>query len=321
MERVAQTHEDTAGLLTPAELAELEGYVTAYKKESPRLDDFADIYPAEVIGQDKKDLAEFQAKFAKLDTPLDKERELYASVVEMALMEFSNAWMPGYVSRASEFDDIRRQTDLVLETHGDDGMVRRIAVDVTMSPRKATEKMFNTLQRIKAGWFHDPKYFASELEDVHERAAALKGRLEAEGKLQWADQEDAVKQLMEMPRIIIGTNDKEDIAALARLFLNYRNAPTPTLRAAFRERIAALPLGAEMRTLIAAQLRGQIAMLEKQFGAGPETEVSDKVAYLNALHRDFASFGKEKAPGTELARGHNKVAANIAKELAVTLAG
>ncbi|HXV27006.1 MAG TPA: hypothetical protein VD862_03240 [Candidatus Paceibacterota bacterium] len=308
--------------LSADELSRLESLVADYKAESPPLDSFSDIYPAQEIAQDTKDLGEFVSKFERLDTPLDRERELHASAMEMALMEFSSLWMPGYLSRASQFDDIRRQTDLILEDEGGDGVVRRIAIDVTMSDRKAKEKMFVTLQRVLAGWFHDPKYFESELEDIHEKAAELKKRLAAEGVVQWKDQEGHIKKLMEMPRVIIGTNEKKDNVQIARLYLKYRDAQTPEDRALFRRRIAELPIGGQFRRLIEAQLRGYVTVMQilaERAYADDRQDLEEKIAYMQALLDEFREFGKTKDPGPPLAAGSNKVAVSIAKELSLTL--
>lgn len=301
--------ENPRQLLSNEELAHLRVWVDEYKNEGPDPDDFRGVYPDAEIEQDKKDLAEFQAKFERLDTETDKERELYATVVEMVLMDFSSSWMPGYLSRASAFDDIRRQTDLILETEDDDGLIRRISIDVTMSPDKAKKKVFQTLQRLLAGWFHDPKYFHSELENLEERARELKGN------------PDAIKLLMEMPRVVLGTNERKDIAQLAKLYVNYRTSDDAQRRNMFRTRIAELPIGGELRRLIQAQLNAQVRLMESKFGNNPVTsDLASKLSYLKGLAREFEEFGKGKTPGTELSRGHNKVAAAIAKELQVTLA-
>src|SRR5512133_2060997 len=107
-------YESNQGNLNSSEIVRLDGYIEEYLRQSPRLEDFADIRPAEEIERDKTEVERLK-KIFETDPAGNKELMRYALALEMILVEFSSSWIPGYLSRASEYDDFLNHTDLVLE--------------------------------------------------------------------------------------------------------------------------------------------------------------------------------------------------------------
>jgi hypothetical protein len=145
---------------------DLKKYVAEYKKDSPELSVFSDIYDEKTISNDAKETADKLARFEKKDTDEKKELKFYADILEMMIMGFSNAWLPGYLSKASDYDDIYNQTDLVLELSENDGKVLPISVDVTSGTKDAIEKINNVIEKIGKGQDGHMKYYESQLNDA-----------------------------------------------------------------------------------------------------------------------------------------------------------
>lgn len=245
----------------PHQLIELEEPLRTYVRDVAPLEDFRDIVPMEEISADMAEVAQLKKIFEEKDSPEDRELHAYAQVLEMIVMEFSNAWLPGYLSKASEYDDIKRKTDLFLEIEDDAEKVMRLALDVTSSRTGASKKIKEVLGELKQGSFHAVKYFKSELD-------------ESMGQ-------------QEMPRFIIGA-DVQEISELASLYVRLKQASSGDIRASVLNEIRNHRFGEEMQDELIYQARRFVAELKRS-----PTPSVEKIALLSQIEAAVIARKKE----------------------------
>lgn len=189
------------------------------KEEAPKLESFSDVYPPEEIAHDRAKIASFHAK---IDT---SDQGLFSRAMEAGILEAGNAWLPGVISKASEFDDLFRKTDLVWEVAGEGGEVATIALDVFAG--KHGEAKLDALID-DASYVTEIKYLAAELSE--ERGRAI------------------------VPRVLLGIADNAALQVfvehIARLI-----SPNMDVRRAARQELVSSSLGASFRRIVAMQLR------------------------------------------------------------------
>lgn len=264
IERMDQT-------LAESEILKLQLLLAEFRKQSPKLTDFSGIYLPFEIRKDLQEIQNLRKKFEQ-SSPEQKEGEFYAAVLEMIVMEFASCWTSGYLSKASEFDDYKRQTDLFLEIEGEDGNVARFSIDVTSSQNHAGLKLIEAIEEIRTGTFHEVKYFQSELDDT-------KGR-------------------QTMPRLIVGA-DKIEIVELARLFLRHKNAPNAEARKNNHTLIASHRFGSEIKKEIRSRIKTylmRLNLLKSTFNK-PADQIAEQIKKLEIAYSTLSENEDiEKAP-------------------------
>lgn len=197
----------------------LERLYEQFKQEAPKLESFSDVYTPEEIAHDRARIASFHAK---VDT---SDQGLFSRAMEAGLLEAGNAWLPGVISKASEFDDLFRKVDLVWEVAGEHGEVATIALDVFAG--KHGEAKLDALVD-DASYVTEIKYLAAELSEERGRAV--------------------------VPRVLLGIADNAALQVfvehLARLI-----SLNADVRRAARQELASSSLGASFRRIVAMQLR------------------------------------------------------------------
>lgn len=153
--------------LTMAEEKAMDKYVNGVLKvEAPKIDDFEDLYPKEEIEADKREIE----RIKKLPEFRDQhERALIVAGIFYKEGEQSN-WLGDEtnVILTSEFDDIKRGSDFVLEIPQEDESFERLAVDLTISEDEGVfESKFNSVREgLRLGRLTNLKYYYSEISGV-----------------------------------------------------------------------------------------------------------------------------------------------------------
>jgi hypothetical protein len=153
--------------------------MVAKKKElyTPKVDDFADIYPPEFIKKEKAEVARLKAKWKELEKEKpeweQKENELIKQASEVlegvVVDQFSGKWTNekaiGYYT--PDEDDILRKVDIGLEIIGEEGEPNKylgFGLDVTFSekPDVLKTKFDNSWLQIAEQKQGELKYFEGE---------------------------------------------------------------------------------------------------------------------------------------------------------------
>jgi len=250
------------GNLNAKELGRLDHYIAQYKKEGPRIDQFSGLRPQIELERDQQVIRMREAEF-KHKNPL---AEQYATALEMVLMDFSSNWLPGFLSKASAYDDYFNQTDLVLEMHDDWDRALRIAIDITSNPEKTRNKVGKIIDNLRKGTLSQLKYFISELDDSTDKK--------------------------EIPRVIVGSDNIEQISQLIRLYIQQRDAQDVMHRNAFRRAISEHPIGRQITQEIIYQLQRSVRILKT--ADAPEDVIDEKVAMIEATIATLEEFAQKK---------------------------
>jgi len=279
--------------LPSQQVAYIRDRLEKFVAESPELEKFDDLYPSEEIEADRNDIRRLRARFQKETSPNEKEFLFYAQLLEMIIMEFSSSWIPGYLSRATEYDDIKRRTDLFLEIEDDDGNIVRLAIDVTASVFKAREKVKQIINDLQKGIIHQVKYFESEREEK--------------------------RGFLELPRFVIGS-DFPGIIDLAVLLYRHGHSQ-PEQKAEILKEIEQNPFGQDMKRALLYQVgRYREALrlaptFRQQYGSSTVDSIIEQLNKIEILLMQEI----KKAPGRDV-RGSryerpNKVLEAILEEL------
>ena len=274
------------GPLDGNEKALIRPHLDRFRKEGPDFKDFTDLYSPQDIGADVVAVENKREK--KKDYSAEQEeREFYATILEMVLTEFGNAWLPGTLTRTSEYDDFERGTDMVMEVTDDAGTIHRIGLDVVSGKKSTDDKIIRITDQLFRGDFQALKYFESDV--------------------------DETRGTTDMPKAIIGTDRDDDIAQLARLFLSHiaaKEAKNTTRMNAIRESIAEHELGKQLRFELIFQMEHYPVYLERALEKRPElrNEIRARIEELDRLGGIFREHDKQKGPGkVELSRAGNGV--------------
>lgn len=186
----------------PATIRSLAPALHAFEKEGGTDDEirtlFADVYPKEKIESDLSEVKRIERAIDRDDSPEDKKNALEALVLEFLMKELSNEWFPDCVIwKASPYDDIKRQTDLLMDVPGPDGGTYTMAIDVTYSRGKTFEKLKMSADEFRNNQFHDVEYFSSDTDDDRKPGRAF------------------------VPRVIAGASE-EAIVRMAYLYNQWR---------------------------------------------------------------------------------------------------
>lgn len=156
--------------LTMAEDKAMEKYVDGILKvEAPKMEDFEGEggYSREEIEKDKREIERIKKdpKFKE-----QHERALIAAGIFYKEGELSD-WLGDEtnVILTSEFDDIKRGSDFVLEIPQEDDSFERISIDITISEDQwVLEDKYRSLRtRLSDGKLTDLKYYHSEISNTH----------------------------------------------------------------------------------------------------------------------------------------------------------
>jgi len=256
---------------SPTEISVLTKQLNQFSTGAPQLDDFVDVFSVDEIARDKAECERLLAKFDKEMTPQEKEEKFYATVLEMIIMQLSNAWLPGQLSKTSSYDDLHNKTDLYLEIPTDDGSTLKISIDVTAGATRATEKIGKILS-----------------EDIpHNRFARL--------KYFQSDYDPEKKGRTEMPSVVVGA-DREEIVELARLFLDLTK-----LKGGLKERkhedLIKHVFGKELFFDVLMQLEIALDILSDP----------SKLESVNRIVRQFKDYQKQKTLQIKDLESKNKV--------------
>jgi len=258
--RLIALERERGEYLTENEMHRLGPSIKNFKKSGPELTTFRDDDSKEYnelsIRRDILKTKEYQKEHSHKETQEEKELKFYATVLEIVIEEFANSWLPGSVSKASEFDDVMHRTDLFWEAEDEKGKILRAAIDVTSSPINASEKLKKTVRKLMEGKFQRVKYFESDLDDT-------KGGLE-------------------LPRIIIGA-DRREITELARLYLSYDNAPDNEARKRFIERVKQHRVGEELVDEMLEQINKALLILNRTSLESAKSDINEKITYLKNI--------------------------------------
>lgn len=253
-------------ILTLEEINKLKRIVTnKYSRQSPDLKNFSDIYSATEITADQAEVSALKESFAKDETPADQERHFYGTLFEMLIMEFASSWLPGYIAKTSEYDDLKNGTDLTWELRSDTQEILRLAIDVTIDNQRAEEKIAKVQSQLKRGKLQSVKYFLSDLGES--------------------------KGPQSLFKIVIGT-DKVKLAALAKLYLHYSESPSGNARAHWHEQIAAYPFAEQFLYQTLVQLDKFIQIIKDN---DPHNLKTEQLEYLQAWRRALENAEMEKA--------------------------
>lgn len=174
--RLNEIEEEVYALLVPK-----------HKESSIRMDNFSDLYGAEVIKRDKERVAQLRKIFADLgraDSPEKKDNKKRAQIFEALLtqmIELEN-WLGQEAETIvpSEFDDFENGVDLMVEFQSKGGFKHlALSIDATTHIPSIEEKLERIKGDIEHGHLTTIKYFISE-------KANLRG------------------ELKEVPRVVIG---------------------------------------------------------------------------------------------------------------------
>ncbi|MEK7568962.1 MAG: hypothetical protein AAB497_02515 [Patescibacteria group bacterium] len=142
----------------------MEKYVDGVLKvEAPKMEDFEGLYSKEEIEKDKREIERIKKD------PKFREQHGRALIAAGIFYEEGerSCWL-GYetnVILTSEFDDIKRGSDFVLEISQEDDSFERIAIDLTISEDQGVlEDKYRSLRtRLSDGKLTDLKYYYSEI--------------------------------------------------------------------------------------------------------------------------------------------------------------
>jgi hypothetical protein len=245
------------GELTNQELEQLDAAIESYKTSGPSIEDFPD-RPEVAREDDQKEVERLRKEFARRTTRDSTGNERMGAALEMVVNEFGTSWLPGTISKTSEYDDYRNGTDLVLEMEDDYDRKLRVALDVTASVEKARTKVADIMKNLYEGTLTRLKYFKSELDES-------------------MDEKD-------VPRVVIGTNDHQAMVELLRLYLSYQNTHDKLRRNVIRQSITEHPLGREFAGQLLLQLTQSIKALSKSpSNADRERKIAVLQATIDAL--------------------------------------
>lgn len=134
------------------------------------LEQFTSVYRPEKI---KADLAEVHRREKAFEASDDRDARmnlLYATVLKLIVQDASHEWFPDCtIWRATKFDDYCRGTDLFMDIPGPGGEPLTLAVDVTCSRARTSQKLRDTMQEFRSGRFHTVEYFVSDTDDARAR--------------------------------------------------------------------------------------------------------------------------------------------------------
>ncbi len=246
--------------LSPSEFSETKELLKKYEEEGSSLLDFEDLYGSGVVNEDNQEVKKLESRFEYKNSFEEKEQKFYATILEMIVMEFSNAWLPGYLSKASQFDDFKNRTDLFLELGATNGSVIRIAIDVTSSPERFADKLDTDNKMLEKNEFQKVKYFKSELDDT--------------------------KGSVELPHFVVGT-DRKQIVEMARLYLALNKSTGEVHKQKMLE-LENSPFGVRLFMMLALEDKIFIDILKKH---QPESE---KLAVFEELRKILGNYEKEK---------------------------
>lgn len=261
--------------LSGRDIAALLDEIAKYEAEGENDIEYSD--------EDRAEIERRKLLFDK-ESPEQKERKIYATILEMVVMEFGNSWITGSFIKASCYDDYLNGTDIIFELEKSDGAIFRLAIDVTSSEQDAVRKTYQVLGDIGRGDFQKIKYLHSDLEN-------FKGQTT-------------------MPKVIIGA-DRSEIVELGALYMRHKNASSPEIRTRILEQIENHHFGSEM-------LAGILAQIDEYINRMEQSRDSKKIPYLEKI-RESVELEKENAPGNT--RSVNKVQAAIISTLRPATAG
>lgn len=197
---------------------------------------FDKIYPEEIIAADREFVAERERAFQARETLATKEGHFYGKILEAIIMEFGNAWIPGFFSLSSKYDDFKNGIDMFLEMEDDQKNIHRLGIDVTSDENRINQKLDSSIDKFKEGYFQNVKYYKSELDE----------KIGPES----------------VPRLIAGADSKE-MLELARLFVGFKTAESRESKARFSRLIFNHRLGGELREMLKDQLNFAIAIMKR----------------------------------------------------------
>ena len=268
-ESIISINEERNGTLGKSEITELDRHLNKYNIEGPKTSSFSDIYPEKDIERNDAEVLRLQAIFDQ-EPDSAKERNRYSQALEMILVEFASSWLPGFLSRASKYDDFINGIDLVLELSDSSGHTHRLGIDVTSSPQKVALKLDDTIKRTRKGLPHQMKYFESELDE-------RRGHIE-------------------LSRVVLGTNDLAVVSQLVRLFLQYKNAVVSIERIRIRKLIESHPVGKE----IAKELEMQLCSFLE---IAPNGDLQEILSALIEFQKEKAVTNQQDSAGDDRSNG------------------
>lgn len=265
--------EQSSSRFNEKEIAELNEALTHYAtEEAPQISEFADVRPEMEIERDEKEVERLLALFDTRDKDKGSEKfEHLGKALELVLMDFAGSWLPGYISKASEYDDILNKTDLVLEMQNDNDRILRLALDVTANSPKTSQKIWEIVKELRMGRLSRLKYFKSQLDDT--------------------------RDIKYVPRVVVGSDNLDQTRQLIRLYLSYQRNEDPLQRNRVRKAIAQHPIGRDILDQIIFQLRRTSSIL--QSSTTSHNDRDQKVGYVEAAISELEGYKKENAAPDE----------------------
>ncbi len=266
--------------LNQQELEALDAAVKEYRVSGPTIDEFPD-RPQLDREQDQAKVDELHKEYARRTTRDSIAGERLGTALELVIAELGTSWLPGVISKTSEYDDYKNHIDLVLELEDGNDRKLRIGIDVTASPESARKKTADIMEALYGGIMSKLKYFKSQLVENDDDEEQHRPGHEPQ---------------YEVPRIVIGTDDRRQLDELFGLFLAYQQNADPARRAMLRESITRHPLGREFTGQVLLQLTQSIKALSKS------RATADRTAKLEQLQATLDGFQAARNKNPALAR-------------------
>lgn len=233
---------------------------------------FRGVYPAEKIESDLSEVKRIKRAIERDRTPENCRTALDALVLEFIMKELSNEWFPDCtIWKASTFDDVKRQTDLLMDVPGPEGGTYTMAIDVTYSPEKTFEKLLMSANEFRRSQFHDLEYFWSDTDTDRPRGRVF------------------------VPRVVAGAGH-DAIVRMAYLYSQWRRhtaVGSEITKQQALERLRYHELAGEVYLGFLRQLHFGYDQLRRNLKDTP-TEftslreiIKERARYLDALHRSL----------------------------------
>ncbi len=197
-ERLPQGN-DLLQRLSEIEKGTLLQWATSFEKETQdryaaAKPDFEKVYGPSSWDQDMANLAISEEQFKQRG-----EADPHGKILEYLVARWGYLWLPGKVTQASRFDDVKRKTDLFLEVQTAPGVWLPVAIDVTTKQSDIISKFSDATDEIRAGRLHEVRYFIP--------ASGVEG----------------ITKNPEMPRLVLGI-DRPAIDRLGKKIMDYNFA-------------------------------------------------------------------------------------------------
>lgn len=169
---------------------------------TPNLEEFGGLYSPEEIEKDNARVERRRHDFDRERDSTHEARDFRARLAEFLFARLGGMWLGGKVGLASEFDDYTNGVDLTFEVAGDDGLIHRLAIDITTGVDEALRKLRDIGLKLRDGELSEVKYFKSQTE------GGFKGKIK-------------------VPKVVIFM---ENLDALAKFYYILRTTSDPAVK-------------------------------------------------------------------------------------------